>query len=134
MLLGLQVHYGLRGMRRGVSNRFVTFGPPIPVVPVGHFVEIGLEAEIYDYAWHLVGPTIDRNIERMNSHQLICIAFIEGMRMAVATINGAKDESSKRSTPRQQAGGLQELGSATRVEYLGYPSNESLRSSKTTQR
>lgn len=42
---------------------------------------------MYDAAWHLVGPTIYHN-QRADFQNLLCIAFIEGMRM---TLMGMED-------------------------------------------
>lgn len=63
--------------------RMTSLGDTFPVVPVTHFVE---ERASLGDAWHLVGPTIKRNYRKSSQQDLYCIAFIEGMRMALYAV------------------------------------------------
>lgn len=72
-------------------SREMRIGDPFPIVPVSHFIKDG-SVRMED-AWQLVGPTIHRNHKR-NFQDLLCIAFIEGMRMAV---NALEDPSTATS-------------------------------------
>lgn len=62
-------------------------GDPFPLVPIAHF-EKDNRISLRD-AWQLVGPTIEKNQARHGLQALLCIAFIEGMRMA---LHVAKDK------------------------------------------
>ncbi|MEO0976008.1 MAG: hypothetical protein AAFY24_02065 [Pseudomonadota bacterium] len=62
------------------KQKHVHLMSPVPLVPVGHFEKLSVDL---DDAWHLVSPTIRRNMHNSNPQQLYCIAFIEGMRMAI---------------------------------------------------
>lgn len=113
----------------------IPFGayPPVPTVPINDFVHKSLPRETYDKAWHLVGPTIQKNLFKTsaaNQHVLYCIAFIEGMRMALASYEeGPPNEQRKPelretegSAPQEPSPPIQNLGTERRVVYLGYPS------------
>jgi hypothetical protein len=108
---------------------FIQFGPPIPLVPFGHFVQESHDPEFYDMAWYLVGPTIEKNLEKhyTRPHQLYCIAFIEGMRMA---IKGIEDRNESRreellpssgSTSQEPADSLSRVANQGGVEYITFP-------------
>lgn len=57
-------------------------GDPFPIVSVKDFMQEKIDLKD---AWQLVGPTINRN--RNRSYQdLLCIAFVEGVRMATFMI------------------------------------------------
>lgn len=64
--------------RTGTANLFDRF----PVVPVNAFEKRAVPKEAWDAAWHLVAPTIDRN-RRADFQRLLCIAFMEGVRMGM---------------------------------------------------
>lgn len=67
----------------------------VPLVPLRDFVKESYPKEMYKMAWELVGPTIHRN-QRASLQTLMCIAFIEGMRMAVyAQSKGITDAPAK---------------------------------------
>lgn len=71
-----------------MSDHRINFGPPIPIVPVTHFVRDG-RVSLED-AWKLVGPTIDYNLRHVNAAdmwKLYAIAFLEGMRMTLHVQN-----------------------------------------------
>lgn len=61
----------------------------VPLVPVSHFKRVGMS---FDDAWYLVGPTIQRNRD-VGFERLLCIAFIEGMRMAQYALDLSRDAS-----------------------------------------
>jgi hypothetical protein len=99
----------------------IQFGPAIPLVPIGDFVNLGYGDEFYDMAWYIVGPTIERNFEKLHTkpHILYCIAFIEGMRMAISQLTDAgennesrkeKLRTSKEPVAQEPVRGLYELG------------------------
>lgn len=64
--------------RTGSANLFDRF----PAVPVSHFRREAVPKEAWDAAWHLVAPTIDAN-RRADFQRLLCIAFMEGVRMGM---------------------------------------------------
>lgn len=114
---------------------FIHFGgtPPIPIVPNKDFISESYGDEFYKMAWYLVGPTIRANqhIKVIDQHQLYCIAFIEGMRMAISNLKDkeVKDEplsSGSVYAPQESHGRIQEMGSERGVVYLGYPDPSNL--------
>ena len=68
--------------RTGMSH----LGDPFPIVSVTAF-ERGCGFPTND-VWPIVGPTIARNYRSASQQELYCIAFIEGMRMALAAMKG----------------------------------------------
>jgi len=70
------------------KQRYITVFDKVPLVPVTHFER--LRVNMSD-AWHLVGPTIQRNMHKSNPQQLYCIAFLEGMRMAQFAMKEARN-------------------------------------------
>lgn len=54
----------------------------IPLVPAGDFKREAVPREAWNAAWHLVGPTIAKNA-RVDFQRLLCIAFMEGVRMGM---------------------------------------------------
>lgn len=63
----------------GDKQRYIHVFDKVPLVPVNDFKKLNFDMRD---AWHLVGPTIQRNMRFCNAQQLYCVAFIEGMRMA----------------------------------------------------
>jgi hypothetical protein len=61
------------------KQKYVSVFDRVPLVPVTHFEKLHISM---GDAWHLVSPTIKRNMQKSNAQQLYCIALIEGMRMA----------------------------------------------------
>lgn len=124
-------------MSRPKSSGTTTIGcmPPIPIVPVTHFVE---EKCLFKEVWALVGPTISRNLNRItlpNQYQLYCIAFMEGMRMCYSQLQeqGHQNEQgtvrntqidvsdTEESVARESPSGIQGLANIDRVEYCTFP-------------
>ena len=58
---------------------FVSFGPPIPVVPIGDFSKIGLTDDQWAAAWQLCGPSAGQNMRRLELWQVIASAYLEGL-------------------------------------------------------
>lgn len=66
----------------------MTFGPPIPVVPIRDFS--ALPSGALDAAWRIVGPSAQRNMSR-DAHgrccelwQVIAAAYLEGLNHGAA--------------------------------------------------
>lgn len=58
---------------------FVRFGPPIDAVPITHFSKTKLTSEQFADAWRLCGPSVERNMERLEIWQVIASAYLEGL-------------------------------------------------------
>lgn len=116
-------------------------GPPIPLVPnsKGYWVSKPKGLSLDD-AWHLVGPTIQRNLRTTRADEqwkLYAIAFVEGMRMCLHGLEERqkRDESrrqelraSEESTPSIETGGVQTMGPTPRVHYTSFPTDGDIRS------
>lgn len=57
----------------------VTLGPSIPLVPVTHFSKLRMTRQQWEDAWHLVGPSVDRNIWKQPLWMVIAAAYVEGV-------------------------------------------------------
>lgn len=88
-------------------------GPPVPVVPYSHFKNQAYGEEFYEMAWYLVGPTIGVNLQKhfYHPHILFCIAFIEGMNMALHGIEERGKNDNPEPAPQVQLD----------LEYTGFP-------------
>jgi hypothetical protein len=53
-----------------------------PIVGPSQFKRKSVPKEAWDAAWHLVGPTVEKN-RRADFQRLLCIAFMEGVRMGL---------------------------------------------------
>lgn len=68
---------------------YVTFGPPIPVVPVGDFSQMRMTDQQWADAWHLCGPSAARNLSgarrgrSLELWQVIASAYLEGLQHGV---------------------------------------------------
>ena len=80
---------------------FASMGaPPIPVVPCKDFDR--LPHLMLKDAWQLIGPSVDRNIEKIPIWQVIAAAYIEGMNHGYEFNNQKKDkvmEEAEREMP-----------------------------------
>lgn len=63
-----------------------TFGPPIPVVPIGDFSRHGLTEQEWADVWAICGPTAEKNMSGMGPRkpplqlwQVIAAAYLEGL-------------------------------------------------------
>ena len=90
---------------------FMSFGPPIPVVPVSDFSRLGLTEEQMAEAWWLCGPSAERNMRRdfrgraLELWQVITCAYLEGLQ------HGAGLEHEKRRRKATDTGTeIRELG------------------------
>lgn len=79
---------------------YVTFGPPIPVVPVGDFSRTGLTQEQWAGAWRICGPSAELNMRRLELWQVIASAYLEGLGHGA----GIERERHERPEPRELAG------------------------------
>ena len=59
---------------------FVTFGPPIPVVPTKDFTKMGFKHEELKRLWEIIGPSVERNMNaEVPMWQIITMAYLEGL-------------------------------------------------------
>lgn len=71
-------------------HHFMTFGPPIPIVPVGDFSRMKLSEEQWADAWHICGPSAEQNMRRgygrrgLELWQVIASAYLEGLQHGAA--------------------------------------------------
>lgn len=79
---------------------FMTFGPPIPVVPIGDFSVMKLTNDQWADAWHICGPSAEQNMRRgargrgLELWQVIASAYLEGLQ------HGAGIERERNDRPR----------------------------------
>lgn len=64
---------------------YITFGPSIPLVPVGDFSKMSLTEQQWADAWYLCGPSAEQNMRRggrgrgLELWQVIASAYLEGL-------------------------------------------------------
>lgn len=62
------------------DRHFVAFGPNIPVVRVSDFSKMTLTQEQWKDVWRIVGPSVERNMQKCIPHwMLIAAAYLEGV-------------------------------------------------------
>lgn len=67
-------------MARSKSVNYIHFGPPIPVVPVKDFSNIGLNKQLLEDVWAIVGPSVGYNMSRgVEMWKVITAAYLEGL-------------------------------------------------------
>lgn len=70
-------------MARTKQQHFITFGPAIPVVPVKQFTKfstVGIDKEMFQRAWEIIGPSVEHNMRRQSEMwQIITAAYLEGL-------------------------------------------------------
>lgn len=58
---------------------FVSFGPPIPVVPIGDFSKTRLSDDDLASLWWLCGPSAAQNMRGLEMWKVIAMAYYEGL-------------------------------------------------------
>lgn len=59
-------------------------GPSMPIVPVTHFSKMRLPEEQWEGVWQIVGPSVERNFNKVPLWKLLCAAYVEGLSHGVA--------------------------------------------------
>jgi len=63
-----------------MSDHVIPFGPPVPVVPAGHFCRLPFNPEDMEALWRIVGPSVARNMARgQPMWRVIVAAYAEGL-------------------------------------------------------
>lgn len=57
----------------------VQFGPSIPIVPVTHFSKMRLTEQQWSDVWQIIGPSVNRNMDKVPTWKLIAAAYLEGL-------------------------------------------------------
>lgn len=71
-------------MGKAKSRHVISFGPPIPLVPIRDFSRQRLTREQWEDLWSICGPSVERNMagragRRLELWQIIAAAYLEGL-------------------------------------------------------
>lgn len=75
---------------------FISFGPPIPQVPIKDFSTIKLGNKEWKAVWEICGPSVERNLSTNTPiWKVIAAAYLEGLSHG----SGLTEEHMKRLDP-----------------------------------
>lgn len=91
----------MTAMSRTKSEYFVRFGPAIPTVPVTRFSRMFLTSEQWEDAWSLCGPSVERNMTKLELWQVIASAYLEGLQHGSSLAKEGTADHSRNPLPHE---------------------------------